>query len=186
VVKKIVYFSIVFLFLFSFLRGQEEEEKIPILEKKSIKEQYRETMEDLKIYREALLEYIMDNERAPKVENIEELLDHDIGNGLSFASFYLNDIPEEQLPFKDAWGNYYIYKYDKKQFWVASAGSEGESEGFKQEGSYINTDKALAGKDIIISNDGFVFSPMDEHLFHFFQFFLNISIQFDDETEVIK
>ncbi len=184
--KKIVYVSIVFLFLFSFLMAQEEEEKIPVLEKKSIKEQYRETMEDLKIYREALLEYLMDNERAPKVESIEELLDHDIGNGLSFASFYLNDIPEEQLPFKDAWGNYYIYQCDKKQFHVASAGSDGEFEGFKQEGSYINTDTSLEGKDIIISNDGFVFSPMDEHLFHFFRFFLNISIQFDDETEVIK
>jgi hypothetical protein len=128
----------------------------------------------------------MDNERAPKVESIEDLLDHDIGNGLSFASFYLNDIPGEQLPFKDAWGNYYIYKYHKNRFQVASAGSDGEFEGFKQEGGYLNTDKALEGKDIIISNDGFVFSPMDEHLFHFFRFFLNLSIQLDDETGVIE
>lgn len=152
--KKSLRLSFVFFLLFSVSFADEESV--------SIKEQYKKTMGDLKIFQEAILDYIIDNIQAPKVETIEELVKMDAGNGLTFASFFLDKIEEDKIPLKDPWGNDFFYKYQKEQFWIASPGSDGKFEGFEQKGVYLNTEKELDGKDIIISNRGFVFFPIDE------------------------
>ncbi len=159
--KKLLPLAFVFFLLFSVSFADEKSI--------SIKEKYKKTMGDLKIFQEAILDYIIDNIQAPKVETIEELVKMDAGNGLTFASFFLDEIEEDKIPRKDPWGNDFIYKYQKDQFRIASPGSDGKFEGFEQKGVYLNTEKELDGKDIIISNRGFVFFPMDELQLYFLQ-----------------
>ncbi|MCP5107671.1 MAG: hypothetical protein GY950_30060, partial [bacterium] len=145
-----------------------QEEIIPTLEMNK-KEQYRKAMEELKLFRAAILDYLVDFENAPEAKNLEELVEMDIGNGLSFAVFYMEDVPEEKIRLRDTWGNEYVYKYEKEKFWIASSGSDGKFDGFEQKGPYKDTEKELKGKDIIISNDGFIYFPMEERLFRFFR-----------------
>lgn len=127
-----------------------------------IKEKYIKTMEDLKYFQDALLEYLIDHDNAPKAKSLAELIRQDVGNGLSFTVFYLEQIPDDQVTLQDAWGNDFLYKYKGKTFRLASPGSDGKFEGFDQNGIYTDTDDDLEGKDIIISNNGFLLLPLDE------------------------
>ncbi|MCX6584073.1 MAG: type II secretion system protein GspG [Candidatus Aminicenantes bacterium] len=179
--KKIVYLPIVFLLCFSFLMARapeaQEEKKNETTGETSqtseitvnFKEQYRQTMNNLKILRTGMLDYLNDFKAAPQAKTFKEMIEQDIGNGLSFPEFYLEQIPEAQVPLKDAWGNEFIYKSQSEKFWLASAGSDGKFGGFGQEGVYLDTDKDIAGKDIIISNEGFIYFPIDEQLYRFSQ-----------------
>lgn len=128
----------------------------------SIKEKYQKTMEDLLFFKDALIDYLIDHENAPNVKSMAELVQVDVGNGLSFTVFYLEQIPEDQVPLQDAWGNDFLYKYKGKRFQIASAGSDGKFEGFDQTGAYTDTEENLEGKDIIISNNGFLLLPLNE------------------------
>ena len=166
--KKLLRLSVVFFLFFMVSHGDQ------IIISKSIQEQYKITMADLKIFHEAILDYIFENNQAPEAETIEELLQLDVGNGLTFASFFLNEIDEDKIPRTDAWGNYFLYKYQKEQFWIASPGSDGEFEGFEQNGVYLNTGEELEGKDIIMTNAGFAFVPIDEHQLYFLQLFFKM------------
>lgn len=166
--KKLLRLSVVFFLFFMVSHGDQ------IIIIKSIQEQYKITMEDLKIFQEAILDYIFDNKQAPEAETMEELLQLDVGNGLTFASFFLNEIDEDKIPRKDAWGNDFLYKYQKEQFWIASPGNDGEFEGFEQKGVYLNTGEELEGKDIIITNAGFVFFPIDKQQLYFLQLFFKM------------
>jgi hypothetical protein len=183
-VKKITHLLLVFLLCFSFLMAQETKE-----EKKSettgepsktseisvkIKDQYRQTMKNLEVLKTGILDYLNDFKDAPKAKTFKEMIEQDIGNGLTFPEFYLEQIPEDQVPLKDAWGNDFIYKSQNEKFWFASAGSDGKFEGFGQEGVYLDTDKDIAGKDIIISNKGFTYFPIDEKLYQLSQQCLKI------------
>ncbi len=144
---------------------------------------YKKTMSDLEFLRSAILDFVMEEERAPKAKNIAELLDTDLGNGLTFSELYLDDMPREKIPVKDAWGNDFVYKYKnrKKDFMLGSSGSDGEFKGFKQRGTYFfasarsagnnNSACPMEGKDIIISNDGFVFLPIDKQQYYFLWLF---------------
>jgi len=167
--KEILCLSVVF-FLFFMVSHADQ-----IIISKSKKEQYKITMEDLKVFQEAILDYIFDNKEAPQAETMEELLQLDVGNGLTFASFFLNEIDEDKIPRNDAWGNDFLYKYQKEQFWIASPGNDGEFEGFEQKGVYLDTGEELEGKDIIITNDGFVFFPIDKQQLYFLQLFFKMA-----------
>jgi hypothetical protein len=182
-VKKIVHLLFVILLCFSFLTAQETETK-PQEEKKTettdetsktpeinvnLKDQYHQTMKNLEILRAGMLDYLNDFKDALKAKSFKEMVEQDIGNGLTFPEFYLEQIPEDQVPLKDAWGNDFIYKSQNEKFWFASAGSDGKFDGFTQEGVYLDTDKDMAGKDIIISNEGLIFFPVDEQLYEFSQ-----------------
>ena len=131
-----------------------------------LKDKYQKAMEDLKYFKDAILDYLIDNTNAPKAKTMAELIQQDVGNGLSFTVFYLEQIPEDQVPLKDPWGNDYLYKYDKRKFWIASAGSDGKFDGFSQRGAYTDSEDELDGKDIIVSNNGFLLFPLSDTLQH--------------------
>lgn len=168
--KKLLYFLFVVLLLFFFLSAQEEKQV-------NINEQYRQTMRKLEILSNGILDYQNDFKNAPQVKSVKELVEHDVGNGLSFSDFYLEQIPEDQIPIKDAWGNDLIYKFQNEKYWIASAGSDGKFAGFEQKGVYIDSDKEIGGKDIIISNKGFVFFPIEEQIYQFSQRCLNVILK---------
>lgn len=152
----------------------QEEKPVTIKDIKDIKEQYRQTMKGLEILRNGIIDYQQDFKNAPQAKSITEMLAQDIGNGLPFTDFYLEQIPVEQIPLKDAWGNEYLYKHQNEKYWIASAGSDGKFEGFGQNGVYLDTEKEIAGKDIIISNTGFVYFPIPEDVYQFSQRGLNL------------
>lgn len=137
-----------------------------------IKEKYQKTMEDLTFFKDAILDYLIDNENAPKAKSMAELIQQDVGNGLSFTVFYLEQIPDDQVPLQDAWGNDFLYNYRGNQFQIASAGSDGKFEGFGQNSAYMDTEEELEGKDIIISNNGFCLLPLNEKQRRSFRLFL--------------
>lgn len=187
-VKKIAHLLLVALLCLSFLTAQETK-TTPQEEKKSettgetsktteinvnIKDQYHQTMKNLEILKNGMLDYLNDFNDALEAKTFKEMMEQDVGNGLTFPEFYLEQIPEDQVPLKDAWGNDFIYKSQNEKFWFASAGSDGKFEGFAQEGVYLDTDKDIAGKDIIISNKGFTYFPIDEKLYQFSQQCLKI------------
>ena len=152
ILKKFVGLLLVCFVLVSAAHGDEA----------GIKEKYQKTMEDLTFFKDALLDYLIDHKNSPKVKTMAELVQKDVGNGLSFTVFYLEQIPEDQVPLQDAWGNDFLYKYKGKRFWIASAGSDGKFEGFDQTGVYADTGENLEGRDIIISNYGFLLLPLKE------------------------
>jgi hypothetical protein len=129
-----------------------------------MKEKYQKAMEDLKYFKDAILDYLVDNTNAPRAKTMAELIRQDVGNGLSFTVFYLEQIPEDQVPLKDPWGNEFLYKHDKRRFWIASAGSDGKFDGFDQTGAYPDSEDELEGKDVIVSNNGFLVFPLDDTL----------------------
>ena len=135
--KKITYLLLlVALLCFSFLMAQEEKKNETTGEpgqtseiKVNLKDQYLQTMKNLEILRNGILDYLNDFTDAPAAKTFKELIEQDIGNGLTFPEFYLEQIPEDQVPLKDAWGNDFIYKSQNEKFWFASAGSDGKFEG---------------------------------------------------------
>lgn len=82
---------------------------------------------------------------APKISDLEELKD------------YENFVPEfsDKLVLDDAWGNYFYYKADGADYWLAGAGSDGKFLGFEQKGFYTQ----LENSDLIYSNGRFIFAP---------------------------
>ncbi|MCP5049646.1 MAG: hypothetical protein GY940_20925 [bacterium] len=138
----------------------QEEIGIPTLA--GAKELYKRTLKDLELLGNAVSDYVMDNQKAPVAATISELLEMDSGNGLSFADFYMDEIPPEKVPSKDPWGNDFLYHAEGERFQIASAGSDGEFKGFGQTGVYLFTSQDIEGKDIIFANQGFVFRPMEQ------------------------
>lgn len=73
----------------------------------------------------------------------------------------------KKLLLKDAWGNEFYFKSDAENWWIGSAGSDGQFGGFEQEGEYKHLDEEgndiSTGKDIIFSGKrGFVYGPQVE------------------------
>ncbi len=92
----------------------------------------------------ALNRYIKEYGFAPKVKSLEDL------------HLYPRFIPYfKDLILKDAWGNFFHYQVDGAVFRIASAGSDGEFQGFEQEGAY----RDLSGRDVILSGERFVLWP---------------------------
>ena len=122
---------------------------------------------------EIILDYVDHFEKAPPANSLKELLEMDVGNGLTFAEFFFDEIPEEQIPSKDVWENDLFYKGEKKRFRIASPGSDGKFNGFEQIGAYPSTGTYIQGKDIIYSNGRFVLFPIEKKEFDsFFRLFL--------------
>jgi hypothetical protein len=168
--KKLLYvLTVFFVFWGAAVRTVHAQEDLVIL---PIKDYYVKTVESMKVLQEAVLDYIYENLTAPEAKTVAELLEYDVGNGLTFAKFFLSDVPEDQIPSKDAWGNDLLYKYKKEKFLIASPGSDGKFEGFDQRGVYRDSYQELEGKDIIISNEGFVYFPIDDRHSRFFRFLL--------------
>ena len=147
------------------LNGQEE---VPIIKNVSIYQQYQQTMKTIKFLGETLFDYVDEFDKAPQANSLKELLAMDCGNGLTFAEFFFNEIPEEKIPLKDVWENDLLYKAEKNRFWIASAGSDGQFNGFEQIGACVGSDTHLQGKDIIYSNGRFVLFPIEKNEFESF------------------
>ena len=172
--KTAVIFTFVFFLVFwmwgTHLNSQEE---VPIIKNVSIYRQYQKTMKTIKFLGEIVLDYVDHFEKAPQANSLKELLAMDCGNGLTFAEFFFDEIPEEQIPLKDVWENDLLYKCEKKRFRIASPGSDGEFNGFEQIGAYPSTGTHIQGKDIIFSNGRFVLFPIEKKEFDsFFRLFL--------------
>lgn len=163
-------FFLVFLVWGGHINGQEE---VPIIKNVSIYQQYQKTMKTIKFLGEIILDYVDHFEKAPQANSLKELLAMDVGNGLTFAEFFFDEIPEEQIPLKDVWENDLLYKGEKKRFWIASPGSDGKFNGFEQIGACLSSNTHLQGKDIIYSNGRFVLFPIEKKEFDsFFRLFL--------------
>ena len=174
ILKTSAIFTFVFFLVFGVggvqLNGQEE---VPIIKNVSIYQQYQQTMKTIKFLGETLFDYVDEFDKAPQANSLKELLAMDCGNGLTFAEFFFNEIPEEKIPLKDVWENDLLYKSEKKRFWIASAGSDGQFSGFEQIGACLASDTDLRGKDIIYSNSRFVLFPIEKNEFDsFFRLFL--------------
>jgi hypothetical protein len=172
--KTVVNLTFVFFLVFwvwgTHLNSQEE---VPILKNVSIYQQYQKTMKTMKFLGEIILDYVDHFEKAPPANSLKELLAMDCGNGLTFAEFFFDEIPEEQIPLKDVWENDLVYKGERERFWIASPGSDGKFNGFEQIGAYLNTGTYIQGKDIIYSNGRFVLFPIKKNQFDsFLQLFL--------------
>jgi hypothetical protein len=169
-------FSLVFWVWGTHLNGQEE---VPIIKNVSIYQQYQKTMKTMKFLGEIVLDYVDHFEKAPQANSLKELLAMDVGNGLTFAEFFFDEIPEEQIPLKDVWENDLLYKGERKRFWVASPGSDGKFNGFEQIGACLSSNTELQGKDIIFSNGRFVLFPIEKNEFDlFFRLFLEVISSF--------
>lgn len=165
--------SAIFTFVFFLVFGVggthlHSQEKIPVIKNVSIYQQYQQTMKTIKFLGETLLDYVEHFEKAPQANNLKELLATDCGNGLTFAEFFFDEIPEEQIPLKDVWENDLLYKCEKNRFWIASAGSDGQFNGFEQIGACLSSDTQLQGKDIIYCNGRFVLFPIEKKEFDSF------------------
>jgi hypothetical protein len=172
--KTAVIFTFVFFLVFlvggGHINGQEE---IPIIKNVSTYQQYQKTMKTIKFLGEIILDYVDHFEKAPPANSLKELLAMDCGNGLNFAEFFFDEIPEEQIPSKDVWEHDLLYKGEKKRFWIASPGSDGKFNGFEQIGACLSSNTHLQGKDIIYSNGRFVLFPIEKKEFDsFFRLFL--------------
>jgi hypothetical protein len=165
-------FSLVFLVCGVHINGQEE---VPIIKNVSIYRQYQKTMKTITFLGEIIFDYLDHFEKAPQANSLKELLAMDCGNGLTFAEFFFDEIPEEQIPLKDVWENDLFYKGEKNRFWIGSAGSDGKFDGFEQMGACLSSDSHLPGKDVIYSNGRFVLFPIEKKEFDsFFRFFLEV------------
>lgn len=165
--KKILFIAAVFFIWGGMPRPACAQEDMVIL---PIKDYYQKTTQRMKLLQEAVLDYVYENLEAPEAGTIAELLEYDVGNGLTFAGLFLSEIPEDEIPYKDAWGNDLLYQSKKEKFLIASPGSDGKFEGFDQRGVYRDSYEELQGKDIIISDEGFVYFPIDDQHIRFFRF----------------
>lgn len=169
-------FSLVFWMWGTHLNSQEE---LPIIKNVSIYRQYQKTMKTMTFLGEIIFDYVDHFEKAPQANSLKELLAMDVGNGLTFAEFFFDEIPEERIPLKDVWENDLLYKGEKKRFLIASPGSDGKFNGFEQIGACLSSSTDLQGKDIIYSNGRFVVFPVEKNEFDsFFRLFLEVISSF--------
>ena len=147
------------------VNGQEE---VPVLKNASVIDQYRETMKNMEFLTRTLFDYVEHFNKAPEARSLNELMEQDCGNGMTFAEFFFDEIPPEKIPLKDIWQNDFFYKSEKDMFWIASAGSDGKFEGFRQTGAYPAVDTLIQGKDIILSSKGYTVFPIEEKQVYFF------------------
>jgi len=165
--------SAIFTFVFFLVFGAggahlDSQEEIPIIKNVSLYQQYQQTMKTIKSLGDTLLDYVDEFDKAPQANSLKELLASDCGNGLTFAEFFFDEIPEEQIPLKDVWENELLYKSEKNRFWIASSGSDRQFNGFEQIGACLSSDDQLQGKDIIYCNGRFVLFPIEKKEFDSF------------------
>lgn len=158
--RHFLYFMLMFL-MFAPGGAQEPLPEIKPKPRPPIKQGYRQTMAIMKALHTAVMDYTAENKAVPKANSLEELMDQDVGNGISFKDFFLDEAPAELVTVLDAWDTPLLYRHRGKRFYIASAGSDDAFEGFDQKGIYTFNKKELKGKDIIIVNEGFVLFPLE-------------------------
>jgi len=102
------------------------------------KAEYIQTMEDMRRVSAAIKNYSLDFGYVPKATNISDLKK-------ALEGPYISSLP------RDAWENDLIYQVDERdpnRFRLASSGSDGKFEGFKQKGRWHTTE----GQDLILIN----------------------------------
>jgi hypothetical protein len=122
---------------------------------KTLEGKLRATMGDMKTIGLAMKAFIEDWAYAPKTESIRELETCSVthqGKVYRFSPFYIKVVPT-----KDAWDHYFFYKADGKDYWIGSGGSDGQFDGFDQQGTWDS--KNDQGQDIVFSNGTFVYGP---------------------------
>jgi type II secretory pathway pseudopilin PulG len=124
---------------------------IPNLLSAKQKGEQNETVSNLKMISTAIQMYIIDNERPPQGNTLEEI------------KAKLEPLYIKSLPMKDGWGNDFVYKFVEKSgqfdYYVGSAGRDGIFEGFEQNGLYDATRSHDFARDIIMKNGQIVFGP---------------------------
>ncbi|MEN8154953.1 MAG: type II secretion system protein GspG [Acidobacteriota bacterium] len=124
---------------------------IPNLMQATSKSKQKATMSDIRMLNVAIASYIVDSGVAPVAADIDEL-------SKKLTPFYI-----KKFPFKDGWGNKFLYKHgtgDKGSFYsIASPGKDGIFEGWEQSGYYKVFNKNDFNRDIILSNGKFVYYP---------------------------
>lgn len=137
---------------------QFEEEVIPALKEfcKEMKEKreaekirrqnpVQATVEDLERIGFTIEAWKEDTGKAPQGDSLEKVA----------------EIIKEYYDFHtlvDIWGNAFLYKAEGDTYWVASAGSDGNFDGFDQTGQYDEDDT----RDIIFSNGDFTYRPKEK------------------------
>lgn len=118
------------------------------LRRASITSRLKITMRNMYVLGLAIESFKADYSYAPQVKELDQLKSYE-----DFIPKYIKD--EGSLPLEDGWGNYLYYREDGRDYWVGSAGSDGEFRGFAQKGLYSE----LAGSDLIYHNGRFVYAP---------------------------
>ncbi len=103
------------------------------------------TMRNIFLLGRAIEAFKSDYAYAPKVKELAQLK-----NYADFVPKYI-----KALPLEDGWGNYLYYKAEGSNYWIGSAGSDGNFLGFAQKGFYTD----FEGNDVIYSNGGFICAP---------------------------
>lgn len=110
----------------------------------SVKSRLKITMRTISNLGEELDRYVKKFGSAPEVDSINDL------------HLYPNYSPYfKDLTLMDAWGRPLYYRADGPRFWIASAGSDGEFQGFEQQGVY----RDYSGRDVIFSGKRFLYWP---------------------------
>jgi len=119
--------------------GKQDLLPVAVVQDPLLVEKYRKTLDSIRYATMAIQVYQLDEMKLPgKLADLVPIF-----------------IKEEQI--MDAWGNPFHYKIDTKDntFWLASGGSDGQFQGFDQEGTFTE----LVGEDIISYDNDFVFQP---------------------------
>lgn len=118
------------------------------LRKAGVTSMLKLTIREIIVMGKAIRAFINDKGYAPGVTELDELKTYE-----DFIPKYIDD--EKSLRLEDAWGNYLYYKAEGSNYWIGSAGSDGNFLGFDQEGSYTE----MEGNDVVLSNDRFIYFP---------------------------
>jgi hypothetical protein len=115
------------------------------LRRASLTSRLKITMRNIFLLGRAIEVFKTDYTYAPKVTELDQLK--------TYADFVPKYI--KALPLEDGWGNYLYYKAEGANYWIGSAGSDGNFRGFAQKGFYTD----FEGNDVIYSNGGFICAP---------------------------
>ncbi len=121
------------------------EEFFKKLRRASVTSRLKITMRNIFLLGRAIEAFKSDYTYAPKVTELDQLK--------TYADFVPKYIKE--LPLEDGWGNYLYYKEEGANYWIGSAGSDGNFLGFAQKGFYTE----FEGTDVIYSNGRFICAP---------------------------
>ena len=115
------------------------------LRRASVTSRLKITMRNIFLLGRAIEAFKSDYTYAPKVTELDQL------------NTYANFVPKyiKRLPLEDGWGNYLYYKAEGPNYWIGSAGSDGDFLGFAQKGLYTEFEE----NDVIYSNGGFICAP---------------------------
>lgn len=114
----------------------------------SITSRLKITMRNIFLLGRAFEAFRKENNSLPNIKELDQL--KTTGD---FIPRYFQD--EKSLPLEDGWGNFLYFKAKDGDYWIGSAGSDGNFQGFEQTGLY----ESIEGGDIVYSNGHFTMAP---------------------------